>query len=176
MQAAKPRPALTFTYDAPVERPRPDYRLVLVCNAANELNSSAVCSGTIRVKQGRPGIFNLYAVYCRNDQGDVGDDGLDAGERSGRSAHRWPVPRVVSGRVQRFAGAQAQSRRRPHSAVDITEGLIDGRLDRFESAQLPSVVLSARPRPRTCRCALRSGARSPERRARCPPRRSAIET
>ena len=21
-----------------------------------------------RVKQGRPGIFNLYAVYCRNDQ------------------------------------------------------------------------------------------------------------
>src|SRR5882762_10944107 len=26
MQPAKPRPALTFTYDAPVERPRPDYR------------------------------------------------------------------------------------------------------------------------------------------------------
>jgi hypothetical protein len=68
MQAAKPRPALTFTYDAPVERPRPDYRLVLVFNAANDLNSSAVCSGAIRVKQGRPGVFNLYAVYCRNDQ------------------------------------------------------------------------------------------------------------
>ena len=68
MQAAKPRPALTFTYDAPVERPRPDYRLVLVFNAANDLNSNAVCSGAIRVKQGRPGVFNLYAVYCRNDQ------------------------------------------------------------------------------------------------------------
>jgi hypothetical protein len=68
MQAAKPRPALTFTYDAPVEKPRPDYRLVLVFNAANDLNSSAVCNGAIRLKQGRPGMLNLYAVYCRNDQ------------------------------------------------------------------------------------------------------------
>jgi hypothetical protein len=68
MQAAKPRPALTFTYDAPVERPRPYYRLVLVFDAANDLNSSAVCNGAIRLKQGRPGIFNVYAVYCRNDQ------------------------------------------------------------------------------------------------------------
>src|ERR1700704_6548596 len=68
MQAAKPRPALTFTYDAPVERPRPDYRLVLVFDAANDLNSNAVCNGAIRLKQGRPGVFNLYAVYCRNDQ------------------------------------------------------------------------------------------------------------
>jgi hypothetical protein len=68
MQAAKPRPALTFTYDSPVERPRPDYRLVLVFNAANDLNSNAVCNGAIRLQQGRPGVFNLYAVYCRNDQ------------------------------------------------------------------------------------------------------------
>jgi len=68
MQAVKPRPALTFTYDAPVERPRPDYRLVLVFNAANDLNSSAVCNGAIRLKQDRPGMLNLYAVYCRNDQ------------------------------------------------------------------------------------------------------------
>jgi hypothetical protein len=68
MQAAKPRPALTFTYDAPVERPRPDYRLMLVFNAANDLNSNAVCNGAIRLQQGRPGIFNVYAVYCRNDQ------------------------------------------------------------------------------------------------------------
>src|SRR5437899_288361 len=30
MQAAKPRPALTFTYDAAPERPHPWYRLVLV--------------------------------------------------------------------------------------------------------------------------------------------------
>ncbi|CAN5901260.1 hypothetical protein BH11PSE3_BH11PSE3_25650 [soil metagenome] len=68
MQAAKPRPALTFTYEAPVERPRPDYRLVLVFDAANDLNSSAVCNGVARFKPGRPGVFNLYAVYCRNDQ------------------------------------------------------------------------------------------------------------
>ena len=68
MQAAKPRPALTFTYDAPAERPRPYYRLVLVFNAANSLNSSAVCNGETRVQPGRPGVFNLYAVYCRNDQ------------------------------------------------------------------------------------------------------------
>jgi hemerythrin superfamily protein len=68
MQAAKPRPALTFTYDAPAERPRPYYRLVLVFNAANDLNSSAVCNGEMRVQPGRPGLFKLYAVYCRNDQ------------------------------------------------------------------------------------------------------------
>jgi hypothetical protein len=65
MQAAKPRPALTFTYDAPAER-RPHYRLVLVFDAANDLNSNAVCRGETRFKPGRPGIFNLYAVYCRN--------------------------------------------------------------------------------------------------------------
>jgi len=68
MQAAKPRPALTFTYDAPVERPRPNYRLVLVFDSANDLNSSAVCNGVTRFKPGRPGIFYVYAVYCRNDQ------------------------------------------------------------------------------------------------------------
>src|SRR3954447_23105663 len=30
MQAAKPRPALTFTYQQPLDEPRPDYRLMLV--------------------------------------------------------------------------------------------------------------------------------------------------
>ena len=68
MQAAKPRPALTFTYDAPLERPRPYYRLVLVFDAANNLNSSSVCNGEARFQQGRPGVVSLYAVYCRNDQ------------------------------------------------------------------------------------------------------------
>src|SRR2546423_833 len=34
MQAAKPRPALTFTYDKPTPPPRPDYRLVLVFDPA----------------------------------------------------------------------------------------------------------------------------------------------
>ena len=67
IQAAKPRPALTFTYDAPREEPRPDYRLVLVSNAANDLNGDSVCKGTTRFKPGPAGIVNLFAVYCRND-------------------------------------------------------------------------------------------------------------
>jgi hypothetical protein len=67
MQAAKPRPALTFTYDAPVERPRPYYRLVLVFDSAPDLGSYAVCNGETRTRPNRPGVFYLYAVYCRND-------------------------------------------------------------------------------------------------------------
>src|SRR5262245_18530823 len=68
MQAAKPRPALTFTYDAPVERPRPYYRLVLVFNSAPDLGSAAVCNGVTRFSQPRSGTFYVYAVYCRNEQ------------------------------------------------------------------------------------------------------------
>jgi hypothetical protein len=67
MQGAKPRPALRFTYDAPFEEPRPDYRLVLVSNAANDLNGDSVCKGTTRFKPGAAGVVNLFAVYCRND-------------------------------------------------------------------------------------------------------------
>ena len=37
MQANRPRPRLTFTYAVPAEQPRPDYRLVLVFDAANGL-------------------------------------------------------------------------------------------------------------------------------------------
>jgi len=40
---------------------------VLVSNAANDLNGDSVCRGTTRLKPGRPGIVNLFAVYCRND-------------------------------------------------------------------------------------------------------------
>ena len=68
MQAAKPRPALTFTYDPAVEKDQPDYRLVLVFDAANDLNSTQVCNGVTRFKPGRPGMFDAYAVYCRNDR------------------------------------------------------------------------------------------------------------
>jgi hypothetical protein len=67
MQAAKPRPALTFTYDAPVERPRPDYRLVLIFDPANDLGPDSVCQGARRLKPGQPGVFYVYATYCRND-------------------------------------------------------------------------------------------------------------
>lgn len=69
MQAAKPRPALTFTYDSPAERPRPDYRLVLVFNYANNLGADAVCNGVKRFKPTQQaGVFNVFAVYCRNDR------------------------------------------------------------------------------------------------------------
>ena len=57
MQVAKPPPALTFTYDVPVERPRPDYRLVLIADPALDLGSDAVCRGVTRFRPGRPGTF-----------------------------------------------------------------------------------------------------------------------
>jgi len=67
MQVAKPRPALTFTYQKPAIEPRPDYRLVLVFDAANDLNGDRVCQGETRFKAGTPGLLNIFAVYCRND-------------------------------------------------------------------------------------------------------------
>lgn len=69
MQAAKPRPALTFTYEDAPERPRPYYRLVLTFDPANDYGSTSVCAGVPpRFKPGRPGVFYVFAVYCRNDQ------------------------------------------------------------------------------------------------------------
>ena len=69
MQAAKPRPALTFTYARPSPPPSPNYRLVLVFDPANNLDAYAVCAGTdMRFRQGRPGTFYVYAIYCRNEQ------------------------------------------------------------------------------------------------------------
>lgn len=67
MQAAKPQPALTFTYETPPEPPRPNYRLVLVFDPALNLNADAVCKGEKRFKPGQPGRFYVYAIYCRND-------------------------------------------------------------------------------------------------------------
>lgn len=71
MQANRPRPRLTFTYAVPAELPRPDYRLVLVFDAANDLTAARVCAGEIRLKPHVPepaGRFAVFAVYCRNDQ------------------------------------------------------------------------------------------------------------
>src|SRR5258708_18753165 len=69
MQAAKPRPALTFAYDKPSPPTRPDYRLVLVFDPANDLNSDPVCAGVPpRFRPGMPGRFYVYAIYCRNDR------------------------------------------------------------------------------------------------------------
>ncbi len=68
MQANKPRPALHFTYDPAVEKDQPDYRLMLVFDAANDLDSKEVCNGMTRFKPGRSGQLNVFAVYCRNDR------------------------------------------------------------------------------------------------------------
>lgn len=68
MQANKPRPNLTFTYEPPVEMPQPYYRLVLVFDPANDLTAARVCDGQHWHKPpiaSRP--FNVFAVYCRND-------------------------------------------------------------------------------------------------------------
>ncbi|MDP1751596.1 MAG: hypothetical protein Q8L22_19270 [Reyranella sp.] len=69
MQRAKPRPALTFTYDRPSPRPSPDYRLVLVFDPALNLNADPVCAGQpMRFRPNKPGVFYVYAIYCRNDR------------------------------------------------------------------------------------------------------------
>ena len=67
MQANKPRPPLTFTYDKPVEEPRPDYRLVLVFDPANDLGAASACNAPPRFKPGTPGRVYVFAIYCRND-------------------------------------------------------------------------------------------------------------
>ena len=67
MQAAKPPPRLTFTYDQPAEPQHPDYRMVLVFDPANDLGAASVCKGAERHKAATPGRLYVYAVYCRND-------------------------------------------------------------------------------------------------------------
>jgi hypothetical protein len=67
MQANKPRPALRFTYDQPIEEQHPDYRLVLVFDPANDLGSGPVCNGVTRFRPATPGRVYVYGVYCRND-------------------------------------------------------------------------------------------------------------
>ena len=67
MQSAKPRPALTFAYDVEAVKDQPDYRLVLVFDPANDLSSKEICNGVSRFKPAGAGLFNAYAVYCRNN-------------------------------------------------------------------------------------------------------------
>src|SRR5215207_5757039 len=58
MQAAKPRPALTYT--EPTPPPRPNYRLVLIFNPALNLNADPVCAGSeIRYRPNKPGVFHV---------------------------------------------------------------------------------------------------------------------
>lgn len=68
MQANKPQPRLTFTYDQPAEQPRPDYRLVLLFDPAGDMGAASVCAGVKpRLRAGTAGRVYLSAVYCRND-------------------------------------------------------------------------------------------------------------
>jgi len=67
MQANRPPSRLTFTYEVPIEPPHPDYRVVLVFDAANDLTAASVCANQIRLQPTPSGLFNLFAVYCRND-------------------------------------------------------------------------------------------------------------
>lgn len=67
MQANRPPSRLTFTYEAPAEPPHPDYRVVLVFDSANDLTAASVCASQIRLQPAPSGLFNLFAVYCRND-------------------------------------------------------------------------------------------------------------
>jgi len=67
LQANRPPSQLTFTYEAPVEPPHPDYRVVLVFDAANDLTAASVCANQIRLRSKPSGLFDLFAVYCRND-------------------------------------------------------------------------------------------------------------
>jgi len=67
LQANKPQPRLTFTYDVPTEPQHPDYRLMLVFNPANDLGADPVCQGVKRFKPAVPGKLYVFGVYCRND-------------------------------------------------------------------------------------------------------------
>jgi len=68
MQANRPRPRLTFTYEVPPEPPRPEYRMVLVFDPANDLGAQRVCNHDFRHRPQTPGRVYVFAVYCRNDQ------------------------------------------------------------------------------------------------------------
>jgi hypothetical protein len=69
MQANRPaRPRVIWTYDVAAELPRPDYRMVLVFDAANDLSAQRACNGEFRHKPPTPGRMSVFAIYCRNDQ------------------------------------------------------------------------------------------------------------
>ncbi len=66
LQAAKPPPNVTFTYEQPAEG-RSTYRLYLIFDPSNDLGSTAVCGGAERHKGRGYGRVVVYAVYCRNE-------------------------------------------------------------------------------------------------------------
>lgn len=67
MQANKPQPRLTFTYDKPAVEQRPDYRVVFVFDPAGDLGADSVCKGGDRHQAATAGRVYVFAIYCRND-------------------------------------------------------------------------------------------------------------
>ena len=68
MQAAKPRPALTFTYDPPSKGHAPTIAWCWFSIPPSISAPIRCAAASTRFRPGRPGLFYLYAVYCRNDQ------------------------------------------------------------------------------------------------------------
>jgi len=95
MQAAKPRPALTFTYDAPVERPRPDYRLVLIFDpATTSLRIRCAAARTRFKRAGRASSTSMPSIAATTWRCRRRLPGRPRPAR--RSAHRRAVPRASS--------------------------------------------------------------------------------
>jgi hypothetical protein len=100
MQANRPRPKLTFTYDVPAELPHPDYRLVLVFDSAPDLTAARLRrrvppQGTTE----RP----LRAVRRLLPQraGAIAGRGLDRGGEPGGPQGRPALWRALLGAVHR---------------------------------------------------------------------------
>ena len=124
MQAAKPRPALTFTYDCArrAAAPRLSPGAGLRSRPRSGLRSGVPGRHPLQAGPARP-LLCLRRLLSQRS-GDVGDDRLDAGDRAGRSAHPAALPGVVPGRVQQFAGtAAANRRRRPRGRISWTSPL-----------------------------------------------------
>ena len=65
MQANKPRPNLTFTYETPPEEVQPSYRLVLVYDPANDLTAARVCAGVRPAYTGAVGVSSVNRIQSR---------------------------------------------------------------------------------------------------------------
>ncbi len=106
MQANKPRPALTFTYQQPPDQLRPDYRLVLVFDPANDLTAARVCRPDLP-EEADGAAYAGPCVCLRNllpqRPCSVADHGLDAGQWAGGSPARPDVRPAVPDLVRRPA-------------------------------------------------------------------------
>ena len=111
MQAAKPRPALTFTYEAPLKgRIRVSTGAGFRFRARSGFGFGVPGRHPLQARPAGP-LLSLRRLLPQRSA-DVRDDGLDTRHRSGRSADPAALPRTVPGRLQRLAGAAAAERPR----------------------------------------------------------------